>query len=243
MAKPNSKSDDAYAKVLGQIEACRARGGVHLNLNGFRLSMLPPEIGQLTALTSLHVDYNQLSTLPPEIGQLTALKRLDLMNNQLSTLPPEIGQLAALTTLRLNNNQLRTLPPEIGRLVRLERLILENNMLKILPESLNDLRSLKQLTLHGNVGLSLHTELLGPKLAESTDLNPSADPRAILDFYFSRQAEGEEPMREVRLLLVGRGRVGKTSLLYVLRAAPTEKDEPARPRKKAVTRREEKVSA
>ena len=42
---------------------------------------------------------NQLTTLPPEIGQLTALTRLNLFDNQLTTLPPEIGQLTALTEL------------------------------------------------------------------------------------------------------------------------------------------------
>jgi Leucine-rich repeat (LRR) protein len=33
--------------------------------------MLPPEIGQLTALQYLGLDGNQLIALPPEIGQLS----------------------------------------------------------------------------------------------------------------------------------------------------------------------------
>ena len=47
-----------------------------------------------------------LTTLPPEIGQLTALTQLDLCDNQLTSLPPEIGQLTVLTQLDLSDNQL-----------------------------------------------------------------------------------------------------------------------------------------
>jgi Leucine-rich repeat (LRR) protein len=39
---------------------------------------LPPEIGQLTALTKFYLGSNQLTALPSEIGQLTALARLFL---------------------------------------------------------------------------------------------------------------------------------------------------------------------
>ena len=39
---------------------------------GTGLTTLPPEIGQLTALTTL-TSTQPLTTLPPEIGQLTAL--------------------------------------------------------------------------------------------------------------------------------------------------------------------------
>ena len=248
MAKTSSKSNDGYAEAQRRIDACREEGGRHLDLShlglctlpldlgqlkgltwlilqGNQLRTLPQEIGQLTALTSLDVSSNKLSTLPAEIGDLTALKWLVLQGNRLSTMPQAIGKFTALTSLYLGSNLLSTLPPEIGRLAGLERLILENNALTKLPESLKDLRSLKELTLHGNEALELPTELLGPMFSESAENNPPANPQAILDFYFSRQAEGKEPMREVRLLLVGRGRVGKTSLLKALRGEPTDKEE------------------
>jgi Leucine-rich repeat (LRR) protein len=47
-----------------------------------------------------------LTALPPEIGQLTALTELHLSGNQLTALPPEIGQHKALTVLRLAGNPL-----------------------------------------------------------------------------------------------------------------------------------------
>ena len=64
-----------------------------LRLSGSRLTVLPPEIGQLTGLVRLDPSSNQLTALPPEIGQLTSLMYLDLSSNQLTALPPEIGQL------------------------------------------------------------------------------------------------------------------------------------------------------
>ena len=53
--------------------------------------------------TVLDLDSNQLSNLPPEISQLSNLTTLYLSNNQLSSLPPEIveqGTQAILNYLR-----------------------------------------------------------------------------------------------------------------------------------------------
>ena len=50
-----------------------------------RLTSLPPEIGQLTALTELYLDRNQLTSLPLEITNLTAMTWLYLRDNPLET--------------------------------------------------------------------------------------------------------------------------------------------------------------
>lgn len=156
-----------------------------------------------------HLDLSGLglSTLPPEIGQLFALRWLYLGGNQLSTLPPEIGQLSALTELQLQNNQLTTLPPEIGQLSALTRLYL-----------------------HGNPGLELPEELLGPEwLVVFGKKAKPASPQAILDYYFARQAGGTKPLNEVKVILVGRGGAGKTSIrrrLIENRFDPEQKETP-----------------
>uniref|UniRef100_UPI0030DDAFE9 leucine-rich repeat domain-containing protein n=1 Tax=Crocosphaera watsonii TaxID=263511 RepID=UPI0030DDAFE9 len=62
---------------------------------------------------SLDLSFKGLTSIPPEIGQLTNLTSLNLWNNQLSNLPPEIGQLTNLTSLNLWNNQVTNIPPEI----------------------------------------------------------------------------------------------------------------------------------
>jgi internalin A len=209
------EAQDAYDEALKRIEACRRKGTqrTFLDLSTLGLTQVPPEIGKLTALTQLALHNNQLTSLPPEISQLTALQVLDLRNNQLTSLPPEIGQLSALTELWLNNNQLTSLPPEIGDLKKLERLTLERNKLVSLPERLKDLVNLKELTLHGNEALGLPVEVLGPTYGESGDTTPPAKPQGILDYYFSKQGFEARPLNEVKLLLVGRGGAGKTSVV------------------------------
>jgi len=44
---------------------------------------------------------NHLTALPPEIAQLSQLTTLDVSHNQLTALPPEIAQLSQLTTLEV----------------------------------------------------------------------------------------------------------------------------------------------
>ncbi len=191
-----------------------------------QLSALPPGIGELTKLPSLDLSRNRLSALPPEIGQLANLKVLGLSDNRLNALPPEIGQLVKLPSIDLSRNQLSTLPPEIGRLTQLERLILENNALRELPESLKRLVRLRELTLHGNDALGVPTEVLGPTHATSGSQNPPAKPQEILDYYFAALGDRGQPLREMKVLVVGRGAVGKTSVIRRLKGLPLDKLQP-----------------
>ena len=88
---------------------------------------LPPEISNLTNLTSLSFyRCDKLASLPAEIGNLANLTKLDLNGcGRLSALPPEIGNLANLTNLDLNGcRRLSALPPEIGNLTNLRKLCL-----------------------------------------------------------------------------------------------------------------------
>ena len=78
-------------KLLQLIEQAAKEKATSLDLTGNQLTELPPEIGQLTSLTTLYLQENQLTALPEQIGQLTNLQSLDLLNNQLTALPEQIG--------------------------------------------------------------------------------------------------------------------------------------------------------
>ncbi|MFN0080527.1 MAG: COR domain-containing protein [Prosthecobacter sp.] len=208
---------------FGQLAALRV-----LYLQDNQLTSLPPEFGQLAALTELRLADNQLTSLPPEIGQLSALTKLSLANNQLSTLPPEVGQLAELTQLDLANNLFSTLLPEIGKLTSLTLLFLDNNPLKRLPPEIGQIPALKELYLHRNPRLGLPAEVLGPTRRASSVKNPPAKPQAILDYYFAQQ-KGTRPLNEVKLLLVGRGEAGKTSVSRALRGEKFKKEQAETP--------------
>ena len=176
-----------------------------LSLANNQLTTLPAEISSLTALTMLSLANNQLTTLPAAISSLTALTRLDLDNNQLTTLPAEISSLTALTWLDLDINQLTTLPAEISSLTALTTLFLDINQLTTLPAEISSLTVLTRLTLDGNPLISPPPEIV----EQGTS--------AILSFL--RKILEETPSRVwvSKLLLVGEGGVGKTSLLRQLR--------------------------
>ena len=54
-------SDGAYEKALSRIEAARKTRALVLELDGFRLTELPSEIGQLQSLKVLNLDDNRLT--------------------------------------------------------------------------------------------------------------------------------------------------------------------------------------
>ncbi len=115
-----------------------------------RLTCLPKEIGQLGALTGLGLDQNRLTRLPKEMGRLGALTGLGLYHNDLTRLPKEIGQLKALTVLGVSYNRLINLPKEIGQLGALIKLDLGHNNLARLSKMITQLGTLQYLRLNNN---------------------------------------------------------------------------------------------
>ncbi|MEV5820988.1 COR domain-containing protein [Micromonospora haikouensis] len=190
------------------------------------LTSLPKEIGELRKLEELYLDDNKITALPPEIGRLSELRELDLDGNQIEALPPELFRLRNLEQLDLRNNNLTHLPAEIGQLTNLRRLYLSNNKLRGLPSEIGLLAKLDKLELDGNLITELPRELaqlLGRSISFSIARNPLADPlpdlvsRGLdaLDAYL-RSLEDAVPHYEGKVLVVGEGAVGKTSLIAAL---------------------------
>jgi len=244
--------DDELSKLtelpesMGQLTQLES-----LNLSGNHLRSLPESMGQLTQLQSLDLSGNQLRSLPESLGLLTALKQLYIHHNQfpsllrvifqikglsgfyaaglkLKSLPAEIGQLLELEELFLGDNQLVTLPPEIGNLKSLKSLYLVQNHLVNLPPEIRNLTSLTHLYLHGNPGLQLPEDVLGPTYGEVVDdvrVLPKS-PHEILDYFFSTRGVEGVALREMKLIVVGWGKAGKTTLVKRLAGEPMNLDEP-----------------
>jgi hypothetical protein len=174
---------------------------LYLAVNQFE--ELPSEICALIGLDRLRLSGNRLSKLPVEIGNLMGLEELHLRSNRLAALPPEIGKLAHLKLLNVRNNSLRSLPQEIGRLAKLERLDLGKNQLKMLPPELGHLPNLKELILDGN-----------PLQSPPPEIVRQGTPAVLA---YLRELRASTRQWVSKLLLVGEGGVGKTSLLRALR--------------------------
>ncbi|WP_446011736.1 COR domain-containing protein [Candidatus Electrothrix sp.] len=181
------------------------------------LTTLPPEISQLNNLTMLGLWGNRLTTLPMEISLLNDLTKLYLSGNRLTELPPEFIQLNNLTKLYLSGNRLTILPTEITLLNNLTTLDLSYNQLTKLPPEINHLNNLERLDLKGNPltfppieiaeqGIEAIREYF-TALQNPLNVRPPGD---------APPRKKDQPLNQVKLLLVGEGAAGKTSLVKQL---------------------------
>jgi internalin A len=186
-----------------------------LHLRNNQLTSLPDVIGQLSNLQTLHLRNNQLTSLPDVIGQLSNLQTLELYSNQLTSLPDAIGQLSNLQTLELYSNQLTSLPNTIGQLSNLQTLYLSYNQLTSLPNTIGQLSNLQTLELYSNP--------LNP-LLQSACRQGLDELKAYLQSL--SDLEKTNCLFEAKLVLVGEGNVGKTTLQKALTGQTTLENEP-----------------
>ncbi|KAK8469449.1 hypothetical protein PHAVU_005G078100 [Phaseolus vulgaris] len=115
---------------------------------------IPKEIGNITTLESLVLEFNQFTgNLTPELGNLSHLKRLHLSSNNFTgELPETLAKLTSLEELRLNDNNLTgTIPSFIQRLTNLTNLGIQGSGLSgPIPSQISFLHNLKDLDLSFN---------------------------------------------------------------------------------------------
>jgi internalin A len=198
------------------LEIARLQRLTLLNLGGSAMTTIPAGLWRLTGLERLVLDCTRVTNLPPEIQCLRNLVYLELHHNRLNALPPEIGQLEQLLALILHHNAINHLPPEIGSLRRLQHLDLHANQLVSLPPEMDRLTSLQTLSLSENP-LSVPPEILAKR----------ENPTAVLTYYLDHLDGHKRPLNEAKMVLVGQGGVGKTSLVKRLVTGEFDLQEPA----------------
>jgi internalin A len=150
--------------------------------------------------TTLDLVSKEIEDLPPEIGQLTNLTYLYISSNQLTRLPDEVGQLINLKTLDISSNQLTMLPDAISQLTKLTTLDISSNQLTMLPDAISQLTKLKTLNLDHNL-----LSEIPPEVVKKGGV-------AVCLYYRQRLEENTDYIYEAKLLIIGEGGAGKTSL-------------------------------
>ena len=143
-----------------------------------------------------------LTEIPAEVFELEHLEELDLRSNQLISIPEAIGKLINLTKLNLSHNQLTSVPDSIAKLTNLTDLDLRNNKLTSLPKSITKLTNLTTLYFSGN---PLHTPPIEIRMGGI---------EAIRKYFRQLEEEGTNYLYEAKLLILGAGGAGKTTLAH-----------------------------
>ncbi len=205
-----------------------------LALINIGVTSIPSQFSSLIELEDLDLHYNNISDLPDVLAQLKSLRNIDLNGNNFSEIPDCLYELRNLESLYMSENHIRRIDSRISNLERLrilsfgtsgKGLMIEtsdfdaSNQISELPRSIIRLTNLELLDLIGNP-LQIPPEIL-QKIYE---------PRAILTAYFGdnlielSKKEIEDwlalfenrqrrPLLEVKIVFVGQGSVGKTSLV------------------------------
>lgn len=198
-------------KTLPEEMADLKQSLTQFTLGNNGLTSLPPQVLKLDSLKQLYLPSNQLTNLPAEIVQLTILSQIDLRNNELAIFPQEIIHLRELTLLYLSDNQLTQIPPEIIQLSKLKVLFLQNNRLTKLPPEIAQM-NLTQMPVKGNPLVEPPIEIASHGI------------KAIKSYYKSLSIE-RTPLSELKVLFVGDGGSGKTSLMKRLLGEPFDPNE------------------
>ncbi len=203
-----------------------------LYLNKNQITDLTP-LSALTKLTTLCLQYNRITDLT-SLRELMNLKELRLTNNQITDLTP-LSTLTNLTTLRLQRNRIMGITP-LRALMNLTTLKLHRNQITDLTP-LRELEYLKLLDVHNNRIQRLPPDITSwwPSMeinCEDRNVmglnlygNPLTDPpeeivkqgKAAIENYFVEIQQASVLCLESKLLLVGSGDVGKTTLMKKLK--------------------------
>ena len=226
-----SRSTSLVLEDLGLRQLPKEVGALtwldQLWLPGNQIEEIPEFIGQLKELRTLILSQNPIRLLPASFSQLTNLYFLSISNGAPSAASSTIGELTNLRFLVLQRIGLNKFPDWILDLKKLEKLDLSHNHLTELPNSFSELSQLEELHLKGNRFRQLPPSLLSlPNLQTlyidgilelPEEVIQQYDAHKIFDYY-RRIKQDRQPLNEFKLILVGRGGVGKTTLVHRLTA-------------------------
>jgi Leucine-rich repeat (LRR) protein len=194
------------------------------------LTSLPDWISGLSRLNLLNLSDNRLTHLPNSMDGLLRLKFLYLSNNRLPELAATIGDLDSLESLYASNNDITWVDPLLTLPSQLTQVFLDRNLIPAVPESVSSLRHLRMFRVNNNdlrvvpdwlldLPRLLYIEVGGNPLASPPPEIAANGNKAILQFLRECRLGSTEQWVS-KLLVVGEGGVGKTSLIKKLMHEP-----------------------
>lgn len=166
---------------------------IGLNIYNLELTDLPKDIFKLLELKLLYASFNKINTIPIEITQLTNLQQVNLANNRIKIIPEEISTFQNLSYFDLSNNIIEELPHNI-LYINLEIDYFNNPLFKI------------------RRGLNLYNNPLQKPPIEVVKQGELS----IKRYFELTLSDSVTLLNEAKLLIVGKGGVGKTSLLKAI---------------------------
>ena len=166
---------------------------------------VPRLVLRLPNLQVLDISHNKITQIPaPSQWSSRSLRDLNFDHNRIKKInfgsSPTVW--SYLWRLSLSHNKVEELPSDIGHLTSLSALDISYNPIRKIPDELGRLRKLYDFPL-GGLRLNLH-----PSLQKATG-------REIVSFLHSK-LRNAVPYHRLKLMLVGLGGRGKTSLLRQL---------------------------
>jgi small GTP-binding protein len=159
----------------------------------------------LTNLTELDLIFNKITDIS-FLKDLTNLTKLDLSRNQITDIS-FLKDLTNLTELDLSNNEITDIS-FLKDLTNLTTLYLRYNQIKIFPKELLNINLTIKLKDDYEGGIILENNPLKSPPIEIVDIGKEA-----MVEYFDACEEGKEELNELKVIFIGDGGAGKTSLI------------------------------
>lgn len=178
-----------------------------LSRNGIKT--LATHFSSLNSLKRVLLDHNALRDIPQFVFDAYNIEFLNLSSNKIYLLSPSLTNLLSLERLLLNENEICELPTNFSRLSKLEELQISNNQIKHLPREISRLPKLNIIEVYENP-----IETPPKAVVEQGSLAVQLFLREI----DSQNSEGNDHrLWTSKLMIVGEGGVGKTSLVKALK--------------------------
>ncbi|XP_065061077.1 leucine-rich repeat serine/threonine-protein kinase 2-like [Rhopilema esculentum] len=225
---------EEQSAVWSQLLLVEAYSGWFLEIKSFqnlslaenKLQYVPTVLLKMQRLTRLDLSFNKICEIPHEIFNMPSLRWLDLTDNEIRAFPPVSSWSKFFIYLNLSGNKLTTIDDSIAD-SNLQELNLARNRLAYVPDCIWNIGSLKSLWLSGNS----YIEALPPDLAklknlgylEIKDMVKLTDPpkskrgstKEIISYLMGKLRD-TKPFYTMKLMILGKNGVGKTTLMHRL---------------------------